>query len=218
VLLRRRERVADVCSSSSAQSSHIQVGTTHLYVLKARRLLWCPVYKAASTSWMTNLLTLANRSAEDLRRLRETYPSQPNMQARAVAPMLTSSRLAPLLKMHRFTKLLIVRHPFGRLVSAFRDKLERYNNYYYTNYGRKIVARFRKRAQAKFGSDFFSEKNNFGALVASPGRNSSSLPTWWEFVQYVLATAPRRMSIGDLCLSIALLAQLVTMSFSTLKS
>ena len=80
-------------------------------------------------------------------------------------------------------------------------------------------------------------RNNFGALVASPGRNSSSLPTWWEFVQYVLATAPRRsflltprkfqdhfdsptgrMSIGDLCLSIALLAQLVTMSFSTLKS
>ena len=80
-------------------------------------------------------------------------------------------------------------------------------------------------------------RNNFGALVASPGRNSSSLPTWWEFVQYVLATAPRRsflwtprkfqdnfdsltgrMSIGDLCLSIAPLAQLVTMSFSTLKS
>ena len=80
-------------------------------------------------------------------------------------------------------------------------------------------------------------RNNFGALVASPGRNSSSLPTWWEFVQYVLATAPRRsflsttrkfqdnfdsptgrMSIGDPCLSIALLAQLVTMSFSTLKS
>ena len=82
-------------------------------------------------------------------------------------------------------------------------------------------------------------RNNFGALVPSPGRNSSSLPTWWEFVQYVLATAPRRsflwtprkfqdnfdslwptgrMSIGDLCLSIALLAQLVTMSFSTLKS
>ena len=75
-------------------------------------------------------------------------------------------------------------------------------------------------------------RNNFGALVPSPGRNSSSLPTWWEFVQYVLATAPRRsflwtprkfqdnfdslwptgrMSIGDLCLSIALLAQLVTM-------
>ena len=82
-------------------------------------------------------------------------------------------------------------------------------------------------------------RNNFGALVASPGRNSSSLPTWWEFVQYVLATVPRRsvlstprkfrdnfdalwptgrMSTGDPCLSIALLAQLVTMSFFTLKS
>ena len=162
-----------------------------------------------------------------MRRLRETYPSQPNMQARcvggknekflsllifniiitglqgscayayhyqfsilfniqyyqrsllvcrAVAPMLTSSRLAPLLRSHRFTKLLIVRHPFGRyscklhvpknihvyltfrLVSAFRDKLERFNSYYYTNYGRKIVTRFRRRAEAKFGSEFFSEK------------------------------------------------------------
>ena len=80
--------MADVCSSS-VQSSRTQVGTTHLYVLKvslrreycsflrgsktlkskktfqARRLLWCPVYKAASTSWMNNLLTLANRSTRD---------------------------------------------------------------------------------------------------------------------------------------------------------
>ena len=32
---------------------------------QARRLLWCPVYKAASTSWMNNLLTLANRSTKD---------------------------------------------------------------------------------------------------------------------------------------------------------
>ena len=35
-------------------------------------------------------------------------------------------------------------------------------------------------------------RNNFGSLLPSPGRNSSSLPTWWEFVQYVLATPPRR--------------------------
>ena len=173
-----------------------------------------------------------------MKRLRETYPSQPNMQARWISIFLQSSIFsfqgsrphahllparpaAPLAQIHKaphrpppIWQVLSLVQKYSlltcRLVSAFRDKLVRYNGYYYTNYGRKIVTRFRRRAQEKFGIDFFSAKyyffkrreanskgqifprNNFGSLLPSPGRNSSSLPTWWEFVQYVLATTPRR--------------------------
>ena len=56
---------------------------------------------------------------------------------------------------------IIVRHPFERLVSAYRDKLERKHaknyltDFYYTSYGRKIVQKYRKRALLKFGDEFF---------------------------------------------------------------
>ena len=128
-----------------------------------------------------------HRSEEEMRRLRETYPSQPNMQARSQptpsnplkssifsfqgsrphAHLFPARPAAPLAQIHKASHRpspiwqvlsLVKTLSTCRLVSAFRDKLERYNSYYYTNYGRKIVTRFRRRAQEKFGSDFFSAK------------------------------------------------------------
>lgn len=74
--------------------------------------------------------------------------------------------------------LLIVRHPFNRLVSAFRDKLEQVqdrvrgdnpeSDYFYRKYGSQIVEDFRSKAVAKFGSDFFKEENQFGAILPIP--------------------------------------------------
>jgi hypothetical protein len=59
------------------------------------------------------------------------------------------------------TSFIVVRHPFERLVSAYRDKIERTHaknyllDFYYKAYGRKIVAQFRKRSLQKFGDQFF---------------------------------------------------------------
>merc|ERR1712013_469037 len=49
------------------------------------------------------------------------------------------------------TTVIFVRHPFERILSAFRDKLEdpsvkggKFNEYYYNKYGRRIVMHYRK--------------------------------------------------------------------------
>ncbi len=66
---------------------------------------------------------------------------------------------------------LIVRHPFHRLVSTYRDKFERgwtvevTNNYFYKTYGKHMVTMFRKRAVERFGREFFERGNQFGAPV-----------------------------------------------------
>ena len=88
---------------------------------------------------------------------------------------------------------MIVRHPFYRLVSAYRDKLERslagkpQNDWYYKLYGATIVKRYRVAAERRFGRQFFSKANHFGAPlpVRKKGRRTAELPTFWEFIQYV---------------------------------
>ncbi len=110
----------------------------------------------------------------------------------------------------------MVRHPFDRLVSAFRDKLERthanreiQDDFYFKRYGKTIVSKYRQGAIQRFGQDFFrykqnigkwtsklrdcfcSQENNFGTPfpVAYHQRPSAELPTFWEFVQFVIASA-----------------------------
>ena len=111
----------------------------------------------------------------------------PNLVGREVAPVLPYSIVQEMMEMPGSKRLMIVRHPFDRLVSAFRDKLERKNGMYYNLYGKTIVEKYRGAALKKFGEEFFSAENNFGALYNLGGARTKELPSWWEFVQWILA-------------------------------
>ena len=83
----------------------------------------------------------------------------------------------------------------AQLETGFRDKLERareplVQDRYYNLYGRRIVASYREAAVASLGPAFFSAARHHGAPVAVAGR-SAQLPSWWEFVQWLLDTASR---------------------------
>ena len=83
---------------------------------------------------------------------------------------------------------MVVRHPFDRMVSAYRDKLERNNAWFQKLYGQPFVSKYRQQAVKILGIDFFNETNNFGAVMNVPnnGRRSSNLPSFWEFAQSVI--------------------------------
>ena len=74
-----------------------------------------------------------------------------------------------------------------------RDKLERggkrrlQGDYYFKKYGRQIISMFRARALDKFGAEFFSEAQHYGAPIKVERRTAGS-PTFWEFVQFVKFT------------------------------
>ena len=47
----------------------------------------------------------------------------------------------------------------------------------------------RQEAMARFGPEFFSQSNNFGTpLPVEGGKRFDWLPTFWEFVQFILDT------------------------------
>ena len=110
-----------------------------------------------------------------------------------------------------YTRLLVVRHPFQRylwnfwcclcmftphirLVSAFRDKLERCHSFqgnvcdltkdwYFNKYGKSIVKRFRKNYLTKFGPASLSDRcchlkceSNINAVYLIQQQQRSSLP------------------------------------------
>lgn len=80
--------------------------------------------------------------------------------------------------------MVIVRHPFKRLLSAYRDKIERVKGrlFYYNKYSTKIISKFRKPSPQ--GTAVRKSKNTNLAL---------KVPTFEEFVRYVLSTDARKL-------------------------
>lgn len=177
---KRREQVVEVCqkygldrsnkeAARASRSLHLnpeewnflkRVNWYYIYWSKPNSLIWCKVPKAGSSTWTYNFLKLAGvNSKEHIHKLlRDHYPKQ------------SSNRV-----MQDTYRFMVVRHPFERILSAYRDKLEDLSRdmeardgYYYTVYGKHIVAEYRE----KRGNDTLKTRE----------------PTWREFVTYLLDT------------------------------
>ncbi len=48
----------------------------------------------------------------------------------------------PQAKLRHYTKFLFVRDPFVRLISAYRNKFEEHNQYFYQNFAQDILRRY----------------------------------------------------------------------------
>ena len=90
--------------------------------------------------------------------------------------------------MRKTTKLLVVRHPFERLLSAYRDKLENSvarrehgTLHFYEKYGSKIVRKYRNENFKPPGEDQVIR------TMGIPGPAGIE-PTFREFVEYLIDT------------------------------
>jgi len=133
---------------------------------------WCRIGKVGTTAWSALFLLLrsiplkqiqmavANLTAHDL--LKQTYPSKP------------SERMHMVKGEHgkEYFTFLVVRHPFVRLVSAYRDKLEKLTEYN-VRYHIKDAPRM-------------TSRRVFNSSVADS-------PTFPEFVEYLIRTPPNLM-------------------------
>ena len=68
IMKERISRIEKFCRNKT-MSADIKTGD-NLYVLPHKKLLWCPVFKAASTNWMYNLLPLAGLDQEAINNIR----------------------------------------------------------------------------------------------------------------------------------------------------
>ncbi|XP_035645922.1 carbohydrate sulfotransferase 8-like [Oncorhynchus keta] len=135
---------------------------SRVYVEDRSGLLYCEVPKAGCSNWKRVLMVLGG-SATSTHGIAHDDAHYANQLRR----LDTYSQAGVAERLRSYTKVLFVREPFERLVSAFRDKFESPNSYYHPVFGRPIISRYRANA-------------SLSALRTGAG------VTFREFVQYLL--------------------------------
>ncbi|XP_005400046.1 PREDICTED: carbohydrate sulfotransferase 8 [Chinchilla lanigera] len=161
----RKRVMREACAKYRASSSRRPVTPRHvsrIFVEDRHRVLYCEVPKAGCSNWKRVLMVLAGlaSSTADIQHNTVHYGS-------ALKRLDTFDRQGILHRLGTYTKMLFVREPFERLVSAFRDKFEHPNSYYHPVFGKAILARYRANASR--------EALRTGSGVRFP-----------EFIQYLL--------------------------------
>nr|XP_020037062.1 carbohydrate sulfotransferase 8 isoform X2 [Castor canadensis] len=161
----RKRVMREACAKYRASSSRRAITPRHvsrIFVEDRHRVLYCEVPKAGCSNWKRVLMVLAGlaSSTADIQHNTVHYGS-------ALRRLDTFDRQGILHRLSTYTKMLFVREPFERLVSAFRDKFEHPNSYYHPVFGKAILARYRANASR--------EALRTGSGVRFP-----------EFVQYLL--------------------------------
>ncbi|XP_058457813.1 carbohydrate sulfotransferase 11 [Malaya genurostris] len=125
-------------------------------------LVWCNVFKAASTSWMYNFNLLAGYAPQFLKRTKDV----PLQLARLKYPRPSVETLREAI--NDSISFVIVRHPFERLVSAYKDKIQyALPNSHHHKLGIRIIQKYRK-------------------VIKGQPWNTQKYPTFPEFVNYLL--------------------------------
>ncbi|KAH8389114.1 hypothetical protein KR200_006314 [Drosophila serrata] len=138
-LQRRSEHLAAVCDRYKLQEKYPPNPWEFFVSPGHNNLVWCNVFKAASSTWMYYFNILAGYDVKYLQRT-ETQPLE---LARKRFPRPELAELMELLP--SALSFLFVRDPFERILSAYRNKLEGNKNTFYKALGTKIVHRYRKR-------------------------------------------------------------------------
>ncbi|CAL4104177.1 unnamed protein product [Meganyctiphanes norvegica] len=110
---RRKQQLSQGCQELDDHMFHTDANRVHdksLWNIKDN-FIWCPILKAGSTTWMRILAVRGKLRAPKLRsKLRKNYR----------APKVDEKKKKVF---QNATKFFIVRHPFERLLSAYRDKM-----------------------------------------------------------------------------------------------
>lgn len=114
---------------------------SRIYVEDRFQLLYCEVPKVGCSNWKRVLMVLGGRA-----RSTQDIPHDAAHYSNQLRRLDSYDRAGIAERLRSYTKVLFVREPFERLVSAFRDKFESPNSYYHPVFGRAIISRYRVNA------------------------------------------------------------------------
>ncbi|KAK8401468.1 hypothetical protein O3P69_002904 [Scylla paramamosain] len=128
-LSQRQRHVQETCRKYGLDKANktYQPNAWEFLINEEHNLAWCNVFKAASSTWFYNFNLLAGFSEFELLHTKES----PVTLARKRYKRPSVEELKKVLNStHPPLSFMIVRHPFERLVSGYRDKILSGNRYY----------------------------------------------------------------------------------------
>ena len=165
----RLNHIHRFCSKDSTNSSTFVFAKSHLFVDDSYKLLFCGIPKSAITTWKSILIqahagrgsnnTAPGGSPHSIRVLR-------SYGIRRLIGIKDESQTHDILT--NYFKFIVVRHPFLRLISAYKDKF--YDRNYSQLFNKFIIHKYRKHTVA--------------SSIKSPR------PIWTEFARFVALDYP----------------------------
>ncbi|XP_042885250.1 carbohydrate sulfotransferase 11-like isoform X3 [Penaeus japonicus] len=135
-----QRRIQDTCNTLNISLPINAYMLSHMHFDHKRKLIYCYVPKVACTSWKRVWMKMIGKvpPEKDLSTIGRytVHTSVPNMGSqRAKADEMFAT----------YKKFLFVRHPFDRVLSAFKDKLESYDKTSIYDFHKEIGARIQKK-------------------------------------------------------------------------
>ena len=187
----RRQRVISHCNKYVYDNPNLLTPESDrgmILMLPERNFIWCLVPKSASTDWNLNIVKLSGRTLSEKESKKEIW-----QKAILVSKTAKDKEvLHEILNSENHASLMIVRHPFDRIVSAFRDKLERICPTFDV-ISKNIASKWRAKAVKTLGREFFDGPLSGASLPVNPPSRrwkQDKLASFWEFVQELVNTSP----------------------------
>lgn len=164
ILEARRQLMKEMCAKykSSISRTITRHHVKHLFVEDKYKLLYCQVPKAGCSNWKRTLMVLAGLAPNTQSIKHDTVHYGHHLKK-----LDSFDRQGIMHRLETYTKVMFVREPLERMVSAYRDKFENPNNYYHSLFGKPIISKYRANP-------------SWAALKTGSG------VTFKEFVQYLL--------------------------------
>ncbi|KAK1163405.1 carbohydrate sulfotransferase 8-like isoform X1 [Acipenser oxyrinchus oxyrinchus] len=149
----RKHLIRDVCAKykSNSKKTITPHHVSRIFVEDKHKLLYCEVPKTGCSNWKRVLMVLEG-FASSVKDIQHNTVHNGNHLRR----LDSFDKQGIHERLNAYTKVLFVREPFERLVSAFRDKFEHPNSYYHPVFGKPIISKYRvnaSRAALRTGSD-----------------------------------------------------------------
>lgn len=186
---KRYKNLENICSKyfdSKRLLKTKKMKLNHVLIDEKHKILYCYVPKVACTNWKRIFLVLTGK-AENFSQVINLPASQ--IHNKNLFKSLQNYSVTEILNMtNEYTKFIFVRHPFERLLSAYRNKLEQHydsSKYFQARFGKYIIKNFRK---------------NPTNVSLAKGDDV----TFSEFVNYIVSSDPNRYNehwqrMTDLC-------------------